>query len=332
MVRDENILRQYLLGVLGEQEQLALEQKLLLDEDEFEQLLIAEDELTDAYARNALAPPERERFEQHFLSTLERQQKLRFAQAFHRHIDRATEQAGLTEQAAPSQSGWLLWFNNFLRASHPVRGYALTAACALIVLGGPWLAFKVIRLQNEVTQMRAQSSAPQPTEQELRQRLAESRASNAQLGRALQNSQAQVAQLERSLAQAPQTTQRPAPPANASVIAFVLTPGALARDASAPNAINQVTIPAGARTAQLQLELEKDQYPNYRALLYTQGGAVLRRWEEVQPQQTQDGKRLLLPLPTTLLPTGSYYFRLEGITADGRADKADQFHFHVTRK
>lgn len=325
MTRDKNSLRQYLLGTLDEKEQLALEQRLLLDDEEFEQLLIAEDELTDAYARAALSPPDQERFEQHFLATPERQQKLRFAQAWRRYLDHTAE------QAAQSKSGWLTQLGDFLRASHPVRGYALTAACALLALGGAGLAFQVIRLQNEVTQRRAPASAPQLTEQELGQRLAELRANSAQLERALKDSQAQVVQLEKSLAQAQPTAPRPAAPATSAVAAFVLTPGALTRDTGAA-AINQVAIPARARAAQFRLELEQDQYPSYRAVLYTQGGDVLKRWDQAPPQQTQDGKSLLLQVPTTSLPAGSYYFRLEGVTAAGRTDKADQFHFRVTRK
>ncbi len=326
MIKVENNVKQYLLGTLGEKEQLALEQRLLLDDGEFEQLLIAEDELTDAYTRNELSSFERERFEQHFLSAPEHQQKLRFAQAFQRHLGRAAE------QGEPSPRGWLVWLGGFLNTGYPVRGYALSAACVLIALGGLWLGFKAARLQNEVTQMRAQSSAPRPTEQELRQRLAELRASSAQLEQALQDKQTQATQLEKALAQAQQAAPHSTQLTTSSVVAFVLTPGALTRDAGAPGARNQITIPAGAHTAKLQLELEQDQYPSYRAVLHTQGGAILKRWNEAQPQQTRDGQRLLLQVPITLLPAGSYYFQLEGLTAEGRAERADQFHFHVARK
>ncbi len=332
MVSNENSLKQYLLGALGEAEQLALEEKLLLDDEEFEQLLIAEDELTDSYVRNALPPEERTRFEQHFLCTSERQQKLRFALIFHRHLDRAASSSRLPERVVPSKNSWLSRLSGFLRTPHPVRGYALIATCVLLALGGSWLMFKMIRLQNEVVQLRAQSTLPQTAEQELRQHLAETNARREQLERALQASQAQIAQLETTRPQAPQETPRPA--SSSSIAAFVLTPGALVRSSPDPTAaaINQVTIPAAANTVKLQLELEKDQYPLYRATLQTQGGTVLKHWGELQPQAARDGKTLLLQFPAALLPGGSYSLRLEGVTAEGRAEKADQFHFRVARK
>lgn len=332
MISNENALKQYLLGALGEAEQLALEERLLLNDEEFEQLLIAEDELTDTYVRNALPPEERKRFEQHFLCTAERQQKLRFALILHRHLDRAAATSRLPEQVPPPKNGWLSRLGNFLRTPHPVRGYALTAACGLFALGGSWLAFRVIRLQNEVVQLRAQSAVPQTTEEELRQRLAESNARREDLERALQASQAQVAQLETTHSQTPRETPRPT--SSSSIATFVLTPGALVRDIPDPTAaaINQVAIPATAQTVNLQLELEKDQYAAYRATLQTQGGTALKRWDELPPQEAKDGKTLVLQLPAASLPPGSYSLRLEGITAEGRAEKADQFHFRVTRK
>ena len=326
MARDEKHLKQYLLGTLGEKEQLVIEQKTMLDDDEFEQLLIAEDELIDAYARQTLSAAERKQFEQHFLSAPEHRQKLHFAQALHRQLDRAAA------PIEPSRRGWLPWLGDFLKASYPVRGYALGVAGALLALGGLWLGYKLVHLQNEVTQMRAQSSAPQSSEQELRQQLAASRASHAQLEQALQNSQTQAAQLEKLLAQAQPAPSRSNIPSATSIAAFVLTPGALSRAVGAASAINQVALPAGARVAKLQLELEKDQYPSYRAVLHTQGGTMVKSWDAAPPRQTPDGKQLQLQVPTTLLPAGTYYFRLEGITAEGRAETADQFHFHVTRK
>ncbi len=328
MVREENNLKQYLLGTLGEKEQLVIEQKIMLDDDEFEQLLMAEDELTDAYTRQTLSAAERLQFEQHFLSVPEHWQKLHFAQALQRQLD------GAAETIEPSQLDWLQRLGNFFKASYPVRGYALSGACMLLALGGLWLGYQFVRLQNEVTQMRVQLSAPQSAESELREQLAVSRASSAQLEQALQNSQTQTAQLEKALAQAGQTpTPQPSTPSSiSSVVAFALAPGALTRGAAASNTNNQVAIPAGVRAVKLQLELEKDQYPSYRAVLHTQGGTTVKSWDAVPPQQTPDGKRLQLQIPVTLLPAGSYYFKLEGVTAEGRTESADQFHFRVIRK
>ncbi len=326
MYRDENNLKRYLLGTLAEKEQLLIEQKIMLDDEVFEQLLIAEDELTDAYVRQTLSSAERLQFERHFLSAPEHRQKLHFAQALQRQLD------STAESVESSQPGWLQSVSDFFRASYPVRGYALGAACTLIAVGGGGLGYKLVSLQSEVTQMRAALSAPQSSEQELRQQLTAARASTAQLEQALESSRAQTTQLEKAIAQAVQSVQPVTSPAASAVVAFVLTPGALTRGAGASNSNNQLIIPLGARTAKLQLELERDQYPSYRAVLHAQGGTTLKSWDATSPQQTAEGKRLQLSVPVALLPAGSYYFQLVGFTADGHTEKADQFHFRVTQK
>lgn len=79
-------LRQYLLGLLAEGSREEIEKGLLRDEDLFEELLIAEDDLVDNYLGGELSRNERTAFEQHFLATTERQEKLTFARAFNRHM------------------------------------------------------------------------------------------------------------------------------------------------------------------------------------------------------------------------------------------------------
>jgi len=62
-VNDEAHLRKYLLGVLNEAEQQAIEERLMADGASFDLLHIAEDELIDDYLESgALSTDERGRF------------------------------------------------------------------------------------------------------------------------------------------------------------------------------------------------------------------------------------------------------------------------------
>lgn len=89
---EQSLLMDYLLGrVADEGARQQLEERLMTDGEYFEALLVAEDELIDEYAHGTLAPADRAQFEQHFLITPERQRKLRFAQALHRHVNRQRE-------------------------------------------------------------------------------------------------------------------------------------------------------------------------------------------------------------------------------------------------
>jgi anti-sigma factor RsiW len=69
----------YLLGELPEGEQRRYEESYLADDDLFAELLTIEAELIDSYARGALAPHERERFERYFLRSAERRARVAFA-------------------------------------------------------------------------------------------------------------------------------------------------------------------------------------------------------------------------------------------------------------
>lgn len=87
---DQATIRQYLLGKLTDDSQQKVEQRLLTEDDLFEELGIAEAELIDEYHAKKLSNDERERFEQYFLATPERQQKVRFSRTLSRYV-RANE-------------------------------------------------------------------------------------------------------------------------------------------------------------------------------------------------------------------------------------------------
>jgi hypothetical protein len=69
-------LVQYLLGgPLPEADLERLEERLFVDERLFDHLMELEDDLIDAHLRRALDPPDRERFESHFLASRRRREK-----------------------------------------------------------------------------------------------------------------------------------------------------------------------------------------------------------------------------------------------------------------
>ena len=68
---------QYLLGELQDEEELArFEQRLLADEKLYEELLIAEDELMEAYLCGELSAADKARFEEHFLASPRRRERV----------------------------------------------------------------------------------------------------------------------------------------------------------------------------------------------------------------------------------------------------------------
>lgn len=121
-------MRLYLLGLLEPGERAGqFEERILTEEDYYEELLIAEDEVIDLYLAGRLPRAEREGFERHFLSTPERRQKLRFARALRGYV---------ADHPAPepeSARGWRAAFGRLLsRPLHAAAVAALVVACAVV--------------------------------------------------------------------------------------------------------------------------------------------------------------------------------------------------------
>jgi hypothetical protein len=84
---NQGIIRLYLLGQLTDEEKRQeIEQRLLSDQEFFEELEVAEEELIDDYLAGQLTEDERGRFEQYFHANPERRQKLRFARSLNRYV------------------------------------------------------------------------------------------------------------------------------------------------------------------------------------------------------------------------------------------------------
>jgi hypothetical protein len=117
---DDEILRQYLLGSLGDEAGEGVEKRLFSDDPIFwERLCLAEEELIDQYARGQLDDAESERFERHFLCTDERRGKLEFARALVAHVERRRT------------SGMGVW--DWLRSPIATPAWAMAAAAILLV-------------------------------------------------------------------------------------------------------------------------------------------------------------------------------------------------------
>jgi hypothetical protein len=124
---DRDGLRQYLLGQVAGDQQEIIEKHLLTDDEFFEELEIAEDELIDDYLSNELSPDRRQRFEQFFLMAPERQDQLKFARALVR-------QAPLSSPIEPT---WLAGFR--LAWNSQIRLFRSALAGAAIIVVGAFL-------------------------------------------------------------------------------------------------------------------------------------------------------------------------------------------------
>jgi tetratricopeptide (TPR) repeat protein len=129
-------LRRYLLGQLTDDAREEVEKDLLASDEVFEELLVVEDEIIDDYVAGKLAEDEHSAFENHFLATPERQDKLKFGRAFKRYLStHASADVASRPASSPTHSAWTQTL-----FSSPLR----IGVLAIIVVGiaiGAWRLF-----------------------------------------------------------------------------------------------------------------------------------------------------------------------------------------------
>jgi len=160
LTTEQSDLRNYLLGDLQPEIQEVLEQRLLDDDETYQELLEAEDELVDEYVAGELTERERRSFETHFLKGVDRQTQVRFAKALQDYIGRhqiipspSPEKGGKTfrEQLLkkPSASNYLQFFP-VLRQ----RKKLLAVCLALLIVLGVCVTYRVFQSRNSPGQLK----------------------------------------------------------------------------------------------------------------------------------------------------------------------------------
>lgn len=132
---EELTLRQYLLGRLDAPSEITerLEERILMDSDFAELAGVIEDEVIEDYLQGVLDLEDRDAVEKHFLRPPERQEKLRIARLVNRSLESSTRSdfsadAGATPRHQKSKDiSPALW-----RPS--IRLWAELTACALLVI------------------------------------------------------------------------------------------------------------------------------------------------------------------------------------------------------
>jgi hypothetical protein len=103
---DVTEIREYLLRALDEEARQKIEERILLDREFLEQVMVAEDELIDEYLAGNL--PEEERFESYFLSAPRQRQKVSIARALRQYAAESEPEAASEASGQGRQpSSWL---------------------------------------------------------------------------------------------------------------------------------------------------------------------------------------------------------------------------------
>lgn len=131
----------YLLGLSSTEERERIESEYFADDDAFQKMVAAEDDLIDAYARGELVDEERRSFEMNFVRSFDGRERVQFARAF-------------ASATRPVRTG--TWLKIFTSAR--LSQTATIATIIVLVVALAWLGIELRKTSNELRELRAESA------------------------------------------------------------------------------------------------------------------------------------------------------------------------------
>lgn len=301
---------QYLLGLGSEAEREHLESEFFGDDDAFQEMLTAEDDLIDAYARGELSAKERKQFKKRFLTSPQGRERLQFARAL----------AG--PQAEPEVAGSTWWpgfFGSFTKQNAVYR-LGTVMAVVIVAVGFSALLIDRSRMNNELRELRAERARLAERSEEL-QRIADAeRARSAEL-----TAQIQASNNSSKPAEEVPRGQEPA----SDLLAFNISPGSVRGGGG-----QRLAVPQKTRSIVLRLSFDRPSlHQQYRAAIETPDGSVVWRNDSFgsRTNVTELSKISLPAIPASNLPPGDYVLLLSGKRSDGSFEPVANYSFRISR-
>jgi hypothetical protein len=285
--------RRFLLGIASEEEQSRVEAEVLTGDLDAMFLENAEDELIDDYVLGSITSQEKRGFEEQFLITEQRRQKLRFASALIKYSQQLPADGIFRlQKLAPSRR---LQFN--LSWKHT----ALLSAAAMILLA--------VLSGLEWTKLRQQAQVAQETQKEIA---------------LLQIASAANSQRTAELAKAST--------GNFGGSDFAANGMPVIEFASTTRTIYPVVfhVPAAAQFARIDWRLPAPFAAKYREVLLSGSGQQL--WAQEFPAIVlSPARQSTMVLPASILVSGTYHLRLEGSSTKGQFEELGDCVLRVVR-
>lgn len=347
------------MGLGSPDERERLESEYFTNDDAFEEMLTAEDDLIDAYARKELSAEEQQQFEQRFLKSPAVRERVQFARTLAGFVadSEPVTDSELLEKPSPYHPG----FFASLRLPNMALRFAVVVVLLPLAVVTTWLLVQQSRMSNELQALRAERDSLRQKTEQLQQVADAERTRNA-------DSTARIEKLQQELAQkaGPEKQQAPlsgSEPRNAdqkyarnnrternreeqttagvtkgntfgpenvtelpTTKVFDLNPGAVRSEGGGKNTI---TVPKDAKFIVLRLGLEGSGHEYYRAVLETADGSQVRSFARFKSTRGAQTVRLP-PIPVSELPVGVYVIALQAQQPDGSFLKVGDYSFTVS--
>lgn len=324
-LQNETDFRRFLLGEMTEEERIEFEGNFILDEELFENLRVAEDELIESYIRGTLELSEKTKFEANFLTTQKRRERVEFTRQMLEKLNenKATVAEVKKTASVAEKSSFLESILAFFKQPQ----FALGAAFAVLLLAfGGWFVWKNSN-QTDIVQ-----NTPTPTPQ----------VSNTTTPQVVENKNTQPVNSNPEspnknvdLSNKPESnvikpTPNPTPtPKKADTNSPIVTTLALfAGGVRSDGKTNELNLSKETTGANLQLNLESQDYKVYRAEIVDQNGNVIYR----SGRLSANNSKITTFVSAKNLKRGDYIVKVYGKNAKNEDESVADYQFRVNQK
>jgi predicted RNA-binding protein YlqC (UPF0109 family) len=283
----------YFLGTLSDEEKARLEESYFVDDAEFEEFEIEEEELIDRYVRGELSKEESDQLEKTFARSPRLIQRVQIARVLANRLAPEKVVPAEKPQPRPARISWwqsLFGFSTGSRAPAMALGFSVL----LLVLGGATLIAAYLSLREQSNQLAVQQAELEHRQRLLDQQAADLKAQTDELARRLQ--------LPSETPAPPQVT--PTPQASAPVVFLTLAAGVT----RSGDGSKSVRLGPETSEVQLTLNLRDTSYPSYRVTVNNADRGEVFSRDGLHPQAI----RLTVRVPAKHLPPGDYYVSVYG--------------------
>lgn len=329
-----NLAKRFLLGKLTEAETIKIEEEYFGKNDHFENILIAENDLIDAYIKDSLSAEDKRLFENRLLLNPRQRQRVQFAKTLVKYASSLPAAEDLN--SALAKSNWLSIFAQFFSAK-PMLSYSFAVAAFIFFAGALWLA--VNNNSPQFPHNNELASAPSTAETEIQKPASDAQFENQEPTNETTTESGTVKDklsvAERSLKSnrnqsAPKSrTEKPKKSA-AAIFSTIILPLGLTRGET--EAAKSFDVPAKADFVNLQLKFEEGDFASYFALLETVEGRHVWSGKIPKPAKNKNEKVVIATVPARFLQKGDYIITLKGLTKDGAYESVSDSSFTVDRR
>lgn len=337
---DKQAIVEYLLGALSEAETENFDELSFTDEEFAAALSAAEKDLIDAYLHEELSGQRLEKFQNYYLASPLRLEKVNFARAF--QVYAKQNFAETTEDFASGETKPKRTFSEFFSAinifknRNSLQWSFAVLGLAFVLAGGLWLiSNRLNQPQSELAkqQMPAldnQVSSPPSsinTPSETFNRETETSPANKENQEIPAN--VNKGQANKSPIAEPTRTPKkeiPAAPPKITVASFVLAPSL-----RSGTRITSLSVSGDVTDVAMRLQLESDDYAAYRVVLLNESNARLWQSGTVKARGKDRNKTVNVSFPAKLLKSQIYSLEVSGVAADGELEIISNYVFRIVR-